>query len=212
MPKTKKQKTILVTFAGRKDRMSLLTRYVDAAIARGLIDEWHVWDFTRNADDARWLRERFPVVQMTPGAGEEYFSLPKTLALRGAARSLKFSVCAPSDVHIGLRRRGGGASYEIVLGGWSNRASAVRRFDDPLALTQMQRRDPNAPFLAFDQTTEPLPEFGFADVEIRVGAGRITAFVDGRKVVDAEAAIEDGDYEIFYRTGFGANGDWRFDA
>ena len=46
------QRTILVTFAGRRDRMQLLTRYVGAAIERGLIDEWHVWDFARNADDA----------------------------------------------------------------------------------------------------------------------------------------------------------------
>ena len=62
-------RTILVTFAGRRDRMELLARYADAAIQLGLIDEWHVWDFARNAEDRAWLRSLFPATQVTPSFG-----------------------------------------------------------------------------------------------------------------------------------------------
>ena len=50
---------ILVTFAGREARMEILTRYVRAAMADGLIDEWHVWDFTRSDADHQWVTREF---------------------------------------------------------------------------------------------------------------------------------------------------------
>ena len=46
--------------------MTLLQRYVQAAIDRRLIDEWHVWDFSRTIEDRDWLRETFPVTRITP--------------------------------------------------------------------------------------------------------------------------------------------------
>lgn len=208
-----KQKTILVTFAGRKDRMSLLTRYVDAAIERGLIDEWHVWDFTRNAADARWLRERFPIVQVTPSHTDEYFLLPGTLSVRGNNRSVKFSVRATNDVHIGLRRRGAsGTSYEIVVGGWNNRASAIRRFASPLALTAQQLRNQEEPPAVYASTPQILPEFDFVDVEIRFGADGLRVSVAGEEILRDDVPVADGEFEALYRTGYGANGDWRFDC
>lgn len=121
-----KARTILVTFAGRRDRMAILTRYVEAAIARGLIDEWHVWDFARNPDDARWLRSRFPTAQATPNNTLEYFLCPQPFFLRGEPTTASFEVRATNDVHIGLQRvSGAGPSYEIVLGGWGNTAAAI---------------------------------------------------------------------------------------
>jgi hypothetical protein len=124
-------RTILVTFAGRRDRMTLLTHYVEAAIARGLIDEWHVWEFARNADDARWLRERFPVAQATPNNTLDYFRLQSRLELHDSQTNLSFRVRATNDAHIGLRRLSGeGPDYEIVLGGWNNAASVIRKFHD----------------------------------------------------------------------------------
>lgn len=212
MSNSKKSKTILVTFAGRKDRMSLLTRYVDAAIERGLVDEWHVWDFSRNAADARWLREKFPIAQVTPSHTDEYFSLPGTLSVRGNNRTFAFNVRATNDVHIGLRRRGAsGASYEVVIGGWNNRASAIRRFDDCAALISPALRNPNEPPAAYAPTPNILPEFEFADIEIRFGADGLKVLVRGDEILYDDAPVADGEFEVLYRTGYGANGDWRFE-
>jgi hypothetical protein len=206
-----KPRTILVTFAGRRDRMRLLTRYVEAAIARGLIDEWHVWEFARNAEDTRWLRERFPLAQTTPNNSLEYFALPRRLELLESEARLGFRVRAANDVHIGLRRLAGeGPDYEIVLGGWNNAGSAIRKFDDRGMLCDaVSCAQRPAPDLA-RSTPGLLPEFGFLDVELQIGESGLSVVAAGETILHDSARVGRGAFEIFYRTGFGANGDWRF--
>ena len=207
------QKTILVTFAGRRDRMQLLTRYVDEAIERGLIDEWHVWDFARNADDSAWLRERFPVTQATPNSSLAYYRSPRRLDLQDAQANLRFSVRATNDAHLGLRRVSGeGPDYEIVLGGWNNMASAIRRFDGQDALIDVASRDPNLTPIVIRSTAGLLPEFDFLEVELEIGEQGLNVRVGGESVLRDPAPVNRGVFEVLYRTGFGANGDWRFAA
>jgi hypothetical protein len=205
------QRTILVTFAGRRDRMQLLTRYVGAAIERGLIDEWHVWDFARNAEDGAWLRERFPVAQATPNDSLAYYQSPRRLELRGAQAHLRLRVRATNDVHLGLRRLSGeGPDYEIVLGGWNNSASAIRKFDERDALLDVGSRDRRPAPVVVRSTPGVLPEFGFSDVEIEIGEQGLKARVAGASVLQDSAPISRGAFEVLYRAGFGSNGDWRF--
>jgi Farnesoic acid 0-methyl transferase len=206
----KPQRTILVTFAGRRDRMELLTRYVDAAINRGLIDEWHVWEFSRTAEDARWLREKFPLTQATPNRGSEFFRLPRTLSAETGSAKLSLQVRASHDVHIGLRRlTGSSGSYEIVLGGWNNQLSAIRRFDDPALLTNVDARHPQHPASVARNTPDLLPEFGFSSVDIEIGADGLRVLFAGALLLH-EPNVAPGEFEVLYRTGYGANGDWRF--
>jgi len=204
-------KTILVTFAGRRDRMELLARYVEAAIERGLIDEWHVWDFARNASDALWLQERFPVVQATPNYGLTYFRATRRLEVGSSGARLKAKVRATNDVHIGLKRASGrGPDYEIVIGGWGNRASAIRKFREAGELLDMARRDPSvAPTIVRD-TPNVLPEFGFVSIALNVGRQGLSVAIDGEALMRDSEPIEPGEFDVLYRTGFGANGDWRF--
>src|SRR5262245_50417307 len=54
---------ILFTFAGRQRRMEILTRYIQSAMDAGIIDEWHVWDFTRSQDDHEWVTREFGPVR-----------------------------------------------------------------------------------------------------------------------------------------------------
>lgn len=51
----KGHKVIATTFAGRQDRMSILVGYMLKAIEKGIIDEYHIWDFARKQDDKVWL-------------------------------------------------------------------------------------------------------------------------------------------------------------
>ena len=205
------QRTILVTFAGRRDRMQLLTHYVGAAIERGLIDEWHIWDFARNADDSRWLRERFPVTQATPNNSLEYYRSPRRLELQAGQANLRVRVRATNDVHLGLRRvSGAGPDYEIVLGGWNNMASAIRKFDDPEALSDVNSRHRHATPVLVRSTPGLLPEFGFSDIELEIGEQGIRVRVAGESVLQDPESIGEGAFEVLYRAGFGSNGDWRF--
>jgi hypothetical protein len=204
-------RTILVTFAGRRDRMAILSRYVRAAIARGLIDEWHVWDFTRNAEDARWLRSRFPITQATPNGSLEYFRRPQTLALRDEPVTIHCDVRATNDVHIGLRRVSGiGPSYEIVLGGWGNTAGAIRTFDDEAMIRDVGARESTPPAVAVRAAPGLLPEFGFLDVDVKIGREGLSVCAAPDFELNHIVPIASGEFEVLYRTGYGANGDWRW--
>lgn len=207
----RRPRTILLTFAGRRDRMALLAQYVDRAIERGLIDEWHVWDFTRNAADKAWLRERFPVTQSTPSHAVDWFPHRRPLALGEKRTSLRFSVAAPSDVCLGLRRlTGEGESYEIILGGWKNQASALHVFRDAASLRDIASRDPLRQPLVVSATPDLMPEFGFASVEMDVAAEGVRVYVQGREALSVDMKIAPGAFELLYRTGYGANGEWLF--
>jgi hypothetical protein len=51
-----KPRTYAITFAGRRDRMPLLVDAIRAALERGIIDEWHVWNYARTPEDAAWVQ------------------------------------------------------------------------------------------------------------------------------------------------------------
>jgi hypothetical protein len=63
---------IATTFAGRRDRMSLLVDYVVAAIDAGIVTAYHVWDYARTEVDRRWLHtlpQRHPAISVLTPAG-----------------------------------------------------------------------------------------------------------------------------------------------
>lgn len=199
----------MLTFAGRQDRMGLLTHYVREALRRGLIDEWHVWNFTRNDQDDRWLKSEFPIIGRTPDdmtyhrAGE---------IDTNAAGGWTARVRAKSDVHIGIRARDQAApSYELVIGGWRNQTSILRRLDTAeFFVGHHDDRSDAAEPLAVARTPGILSAAVFRDIAMSVGTSGITFSVDGSTVLDHAAEVMPGGYDIHVKTGYGSEGEWRF--
>lgn len=52
-------KVIFSCFAGRKRYMEILSNYIDKLVKMKLVDEVHIWDYTRLESDAQWLAERW---------------------------------------------------------------------------------------------------------------------------------------------------------
>ncbi len=114
---------ILVTFAGRQKRMEILTQYVRQAIDLGIIDEWHIWDFTRSQEDHEWVTEEFGPVRFMGSAApyQAKGSLSPRSSFRTAAR-------IKSDLHLAIVPHGEpDKCYEIVVGGWNNSHSVLRK-------------------------------------------------------------------------------------
>jgi hypothetical protein len=44
-------------FAGRRRYLEVLLVYVNELLDKGLVDEFHIWDYTRDPDDANWIQE-----------------------------------------------------------------------------------------------------------------------------------------------------------
>ena len=113
----------LITFAGRQQRMEILTSYVKRAIEAGIIDEWHVWDFTRTATDREWVTREFgPVRYMHAEAHYMHRGNVSSFA------SFRMEAVIGSDLHLAVLPEDDPEHfYEIVIGGWDNRQSALRR-------------------------------------------------------------------------------------
>ena len=204
-------KVILATFAGRKDRMELLCWYAQAAMRAGLVDEWHVWDFSRNEDDAAWLRQRFPLVRMTPSSGTGYYPAHLSVPVGHVPGRIDVAVSATNDVHLGLRRVDGtGPSYEIVVGGWGNRRSILRAFADPERLLQTTERGGAETLLQERSSPGVLPRYGYAQISAELGLHGIKVTVGGTVVLEVPDPVPPGTFRVLHRSGFGCNAEWRF--
>lgn len=72
-------KVIVTTFAGRRDRMSILYDYLITALNQNMIDEYHIWDFARSSDDETWLSE-IAEIYSTPANEDEFHHVNLSLA------------------------------------------------------------------------------------------------------------------------------------
>jgi hypothetical protein len=187
----------MTTFAGRRDRMALLLRGVRAAMAAGVIDEWHVWDFARTPEDRAWLTGEFPQLAYLPDK-LVYRPVGGFEADASGARRFEMGVRAGSDLHIRLMPAGGpGADYEIVLGGWGNARSALRVFD-PGAAAGREVLNLATPGLLARRVTKR--------VTLTHEDGALLVALDGRAVLRHEVALGEG-AAVYACTGFGSDGE-----
>ena len=89
-------------------------------------------------------------------------------------------------------------------------ASAIRRFDDRDALSDVASRDRHPAPIVVRGTPGLLPEFGFSGVELEIGERGLDVRAAGEPVLRDPQPVNRGAFEVLYRTGFGSNGDWRF--
>lgn len=114
---------ILVTFAGRQKRMEILTRYIQSAMDAGIIDEWHVWDFTRSQQDHEWVTRQFGPIRYMGSA-----ALYQSAGSAAPNQPLRLSATITNDFHIAIvPNDDGGEYFELVVGGWSNSHSVLRK-------------------------------------------------------------------------------------
>jgi len=70
-----KAPVILTTFAGRRDRMSILVSYALEALRRGTVTQYHLWNYARNKTDQAWvsaLRKLHPGIRVFQPQGVPY--------------------------------------------------------------------------------------------------------------------------------------------
>ncbi len=114
---------ILVTFAGRQTRMEILTQYIRRALDLGIIDEWHIWDFTRSADDHAWVTREFGPARYM-GSKVAYQSAGTV----SPSASFRTSARIRHDLHIAvIPNDRPHECYEIAVGGWKNTHSVLRK-------------------------------------------------------------------------------------
>ncbi|MFD4402420.1 hypothetical protein ACFWPH_06600 [Nocardia sp. NPDC058499] len=205
------KQVVLVTFAGRRDRMELLAGYVAEAMRRNLIDEWHVWDFCRNDDDRQWLSARFPVPGRTPDDLQYY---PAGYLGMGPGDRWRSRVRAGHDVHIAIEPRESSAdatAFELVVGGWKNGRTVLRCVDnaDLLVRDNVDRGTVRPPAVSVS-TPGILSNTTFRDMEISMDGSGLRLSIDGAEVIEHDTHIPAGIGNVYVKTGYGSDGEWRF--
>lgn len=88
----------------------------------GIVDEWHIWDFTRSQEDHEWVSREFGPVR--------YMGVCRLPAqwLQSREAALRLSASITNDLHIGILHPTATATfYELVIGGWNNAHSVTAR-------------------------------------------------------------------------------------
>jgi hypothetical protein len=187
-------KKIAFTFAGRKDRMHSQLAYMARALDEGVVDEWHLWNFARNAEDDAWLRQTFNESASLITDGHSVTYQP----FAGNVRALALSVRARSDAHL-LMRLDSGELVEVVLGAFENTRSLLRIVEGsgfaphaPVQSVAAKALDPageNSVMVALEESM----------LKIRLGGQPLFHLGTPATLITLVAV----------RTGYGALGEWR---
>lgn len=185
---------IAFTFAGRESVMRNQVAYMRQAVADGLVDEWHVWDFSRNPSDGQWLSDTF-------FENQQLFSDDRSLdyipIYQGGESQLHLHVRARNDAHV-LLQLSCGTLLEVVFGAHGNTRTLLRLFAP-------QAYQPDAHPAAVSGVV--LDAVGENDIVFCLANGALTIRLNGVRVfelpTDAQALTQT---EV--HTGHGATGMW----
>ncbi len=179
---------IITVFAGRENNLNVLTKYLKQAINFKLIDEVHFWNYTRNDNDDNYLK-RITNVHRTKSINDDYNRIHLPIYNGG----FYFNVKAANDIHVKISN--GIDDYEIVLGGWNNTRSIIRKDTKELCV---------------------LDKVGIADkynyIEIIVIIINNVLNVIKNKIVLMQLKLENYSINsVHVKTGFGSEGIFRYD-
>lgn len=110
---------IITVFAGRRNNLEILGKYLQDALDLKIIDEVHYWNNTRNIDDEEYLKTISNLKRCSSAGAGNYISITPPVV----DNSFELYIKAPNDAHIKIVDD---IEYEIVLGGWSNTISVIR--------------------------------------------------------------------------------------
>jgi len=182
---TSKEKTILTVFAGREANLRILMKYLQKALERNMIDEVHLWNYTRNESDERYLKSISNLKRTSSTDQGNYVAIHPAIV----DQSFDINIRASNDIHIRLSNNV--FEYEIVLGGWWNTKSVIRENGNEIGcLNQIGIADGSNP-----------NTFKFKIIENHLYIFKKNEVIMSQKLING-FEIE----EIYFKTGFGAIG------
>lgn len=133
--------TIYTTFAGRRENLDIQMQYLDRLIDMGLINEVHMWDYTREVKDSIWIKRMFniPSVFEYSAPNFVYHELPLSHGFI-PSKSIKLGVKGRSNARIALTSyQINSAPLEIVLGEHNNTCCIVKHGDKILEVSRTMK-------------------------------------------------------------------------
>lgn len=188
-----KEKTILSVFSGREDRMKVLMKYLYKALDLKMIDEVHLWNYIRNPEDFKYISSISNIMR-TSSINYNYSQVFTNTKNNRA----EFRVKASNDIHIMIKtNRFRNLEYEIVLGGWGNTKSIIRRN----GIEIVERITPGI--------ANPLE---FINIEIIIYEFKVEIIVDGHVCLTSRMEEPFHIDDVFIKTGHGSVGIYQYET
>jgi len=118
-----KEKKIFTCFAGRRKNMEILLRYTDELRRLGLLDEMHVWDYTRDVRDAMWLRSQFQEKKVLKSSKEKFVDADLSI---GPDEEINMAFMSAGGARVLLVERDDTVRADISLGLQNDSYSLMR--------------------------------------------------------------------------------------
>ena len=180
-------KKILTIFAGRKMNLEILIQYLQKAIDNHILDEIHFWNYARNPDDEIYIKSISNLKRTSSSGGGIYNQIFTPII----NNRFSFKTVAKNDVHVKLSD-----VYEIVLGGFDNRISLIRKND--IEVHRLEQSD----VVTIENSTEFTIEI--IDKTLTILKNNISFMT---YEMDELFEIKD----IFFKTGHGSIGDFSYE-
>jgi len=178
-------KHILSVFAGRQPNLEILYKYLQKTLESHIIDEVHLWDYTKNADDARYLKSISNSMR-TSSSIESSEYIPVNIPI--VENSFIFRVRASNDIHILLSDQ-----IEIVLGGWQNTRSCVRNYRESRELFAIEN-------YAVANPAE------FIEIRVSIRNQFLSVYKNNIPFMIFELPFSTSIHSVAFKTGFGGVG------
>jgi len=174
--KGKEMKVIMTCFAGRQSCMPLLIKQVKSLISKKLVDEFHIWNYTKKVEDDHWLTKEFggtsikgmSIIQKEL-TGYSYVNSGLTVKTN---EMVVLRVKAAGDALLLLRSKVTGVIYEVCIGGWNNSRSVVRNGIQGGEIASLHGR-----LLKENEFVEVKIGIGEGHLEVRVGEQEVAMLV-----------------------------------
>ena len=135
-------KNILTVFAGRKQNLELLIKYLKKALELKILDEIHFWNYTRNSNDEEYLKTISNLKRTSSKSNNEYIQIFTPVI----DNSFTFEISDSDDVYIKIKDTQQNIEYEIVLQDWNNIKSTITKNNIDLCNLSQNTININEPF------------------------------------------------------------------
>ena len=115
-------KNILTVFAGRKNNLEILIKYLKKALELKILDEIHFWNYTRNSNDEQYLKTVSNLKRTTSKSNNEYIQIFTHVI----DNSFTFEITDSNNVFIKIHNEKQNIYYEIILNEWDNNLNLVK--------------------------------------------------------------------------------------
>lgn len=116
-------KVILTIFAGRRKNMEVLVKYLKKALELKIIDEVHLWNYTKNNEDDMYIKSISNLKRTSSYASGRYVQIFTPII----NNKFSFDIKASNDIHVKIASIDKIIEYEVVIGSNFNNRTLVRK-------------------------------------------------------------------------------------